>query len=289
MITLKCQKYLHGKNGGFNLDINTSFEAGKIHAIFGESGSGKTSILKMLAGILRPDCGEIEVNGQYFFDSQKGINLDIWKREIGFVFQDNALFPHLNVLKNITFANKVETQMLEEIIHILELKSLLKHRIDKLSGGQAQRVALARALCFKPKILLLDEPFSGLDIEGKQRLQTKLKNILSYFNLTVFLISHDINDVLFLCDMIHHLKDNKLSSSRSWDFFHNKNTYLMAKILSISQDSINSNSVNLVVLVQNLTLNIYLDNMPKGLKIGDFIRLENGFSLKFDSRIKKVE
>ena len=256
MITLKCQKYLHGKNGGFNLDINTSFEAGKIHAIFGESGSGKTSILKMLAGILRPDCGEIEVNGQYFFDSQKGINLDIWKREIGFVFQDNALFPHLNVLKNITFANKVETQMLD---------------------------------CFKPKILLLDEPFSGLDIEGKQRLQTKLKNILSYFNLTVFLISHDINDVLFLCDMIHHLKDNKLSSSRSWDFFHNKNTYLMAKILSISQDSINSNSINLVVLVQNLTLNIYLDNMPKGLKIGDFIRLENGFSLKFDSRIKKVE
>ncbi len=289
MISLKCQKNLCGKNGDFTLNINTDFEIGKIHSIFGESGSGKSSILKMLAGILKPDSGLIKVNDEYFFNSDKNINLDIWRREIGFVFQDHALFPHLNVYKNITFANKIEALLLEKIIHILELESLLKHKVSQLSGGQAQRVALARALCFKPKILLLDEPFSGLDTEGKQRLQTKLKDILSQLDLTIFLISHDINDVLFLCDIIHHLENHMLKSSRLSDFLYKKDTCLIAKVLNISYARDNSNGVNLIVLVQNLTLNIYLNNRPKDLKIGDFISLDNCFSLQFENKIKKVE
>lgn len=288
MIRIQCKKHLKGKLGDFVLEANQEFKCKQTHAIFGESGCGKSSILKMLAGILKPDSGEIQVDGQYFFDSAKNIDLEIWKRQIGFVFQSNELFPHLNVYKNITFSQRVDTKELEKIIHILELESLLQHRVSRLSGGQAQKVALARALCFKPKILLLDEPFSGLDSKGKQRLQSELKNILPQFDFTIFLISHDISDVLFLSDEIHFLKNGKLRSVKPNDLFDHEVNGLKAKVLGIIHPP-RSDHTNLVVSIQDVVLNIQLKKVPETLEIGNFITLDNHFFLKDGNEIKKVE
>lgn len=169
----------------------------EIMAILGPSGCGKTMTLKCIAGLTQPDKGSIRLNQQVLFDSQTGINLPARERRIGFLFQNYALFPHLTVSENIAFGlqhlSKRERQSkVEQILPKTRLEGLGHRYPSELSGGQQQRVALARALAAEPEVLLLDEPFSALDTNVKQRLEAELLEIQEFYQGHVLFVTHNL-------------------------------------------------------------------------------------------------
>ncbi|WP_456403172.1 sulfate/molybdate ABC transporter ATP-binding protein [Persephonella sp.] len=211
MIVLKIKKKLKGYSGDFILDVDLSIEKKQITALFGSSGAGKTTILRILSGLETPDEGFIEVNGKVYFDSKKGINLPPQKRNVGYVFQNYALFPNMTVLENILFAmEKKDLDKTEEILEIIELKELKDRYPDTLSGGQQQRVALGRAIAKKPELLLLDEPLSALDHSIRMKLQNEIKKIHEMFNLTTVLVSHEKTEVFRLSDRVIWIDKGKI-------------------------------------------------------------------------------
>ncbi|MBZ7929847.1 sulfate/molybdate ABC transporter ATP-binding protein [Campylobacter molothri] len=205
MLKLDLKHQINSKEFEFKTQINQ----GEITAIFGESGAGKTTLLKIIAGLIKPNCGYLEVDNEIWFDSKKNINLSIQKRKIGFMFQDYALFPNMNVKENLSYANKNETKI-NEFLEIMNLKELAKAYPKELSGGQAQRVALARALIREPKILLLDEPLSALDFKMRMNLQDELAKILHHFKITTLLVSHDIAEIYKLSHKIIEIQNGKI-------------------------------------------------------------------------------
>ncbi|MGH2327091.1 sulfate/molybdate ABC transporter ATP-binding protein [Campylobacter taeniopygiae] len=192
-----------------NFEFKTHIDQGKITAIFGESGAGKTTLLKIIAGLIKPNCGYLEVDNEIWFDHKKNINLNIQKRKIGFMFQDYALFPNMNVKENLSYANKNEKKI-NEFLELMNLKELAKAYPKELSGGQAQRVALARALIREPKILLLDEPLSALDFKMRMNLQDELAKILHHFKITTLFVSHDITEIYKLSHKIIEIQNGKI-------------------------------------------------------------------------------
>src|SRR5689334_23790854 len=164
MIDFALQKKLHTADGEMYLQIKVQIESGKFVSLYGSSGAGKTSVLRMLAGFMKPDSGCIKMNDVVWFDASKRINVQPQQRSIGFVFQDYALFPNMNVRENIVFAlNKNDsTAIVDELLEVTGLTNLAARKIQALSGGQQQRVALARAIAKKPAILLLDEPLAAI-------------------------------------------------------------------------------------------------------------------------------
>lgn len=211
MIVVDIKKKLRLSDTEKLLNIKFHIEKGEIITLFGKSGEGKTTILRMLAGLVKADKGFIKVNGEYWFNSEKKLNLPPQKRRIGFVFQDYALFPNMTVEQNILFGmEKKDRKFLEDLLEITELKNVRKLKPSKLSGGQKQRVALARAVARKPEILLLDEPLSALDDEMRAKLQTELKNIHNYFNITTILVSHNKYEVLNLSNRVLILQNGKI-------------------------------------------------------------------------------
>ncbi|MBZ7953490.1 sulfate/molybdate ABC transporter ATP-binding protein [Campylobacter sp. W0018] len=192
-----------------NFEFKTHIDQGKITAIFGESGAGKTTLLKIIAGLIKPNCGYLEVDNEIWFDHKKNINLNIQKRKIGFMFQDYALFPNMNVKENLSYANKNEKKI-NEFLELMNLKELAKAYPKELSGGQAQRVALARALIREPKILLLDEPLSALDFKMRMNLQDELAKILHHFKITTLFVSHDIAEIYKLSHKIIEIQNGKI-------------------------------------------------------------------------------
>jgi molybdate transport system ATP-binding protein len=211
MITLELKKRLKLSDGVKELDIRIDVESGKIVTIFGKSGEGKTTILRMIAGLTKADSGYIKVNGKFWFNSDLKIDLPPQKRKIGFVFQNYALFPNMTAEENILFGmGKKDLAFLEELIELMELQNVRKLKPDKLSGGQKQRVALARAMARKPEILLLDEPLSALDWEMRRKLQDEIKNINKKFKTTIFLVSHNVDEVVRLSDRVFYLNNGKI-------------------------------------------------------------------------------
>ncbi|REE82984.1 molybdate transport system ATP-binding protein [Lutibacter oceani] len=212
MIEIAIQKILTSALGEMSLDINTTIEKGNLVTIYGKSGAGKTTILRILAGLLSPDKGEIKVNGITWLNTINGINLKPQKRKIGFVFQDYALFPNMNVKENLLFAlNKgQDTKIVNHLIEIIELGELQNRKPETLSGGQKQRVALARALVQKPSILMLDEPLSALDSEIRFKLQQYILTVHKEYKLTTLLISHDISEILRMSDKVLELDNGKI-------------------------------------------------------------------------------
>ncbi|NQX77604.1 ATP-binding cassette domain-containing protein [Gilvibacter sp.] len=200
MIDITLQKSLKSQDGTMILDLSFQVESGSFNALFGPSGAGKTSTLKMISGLLRPDTGSIQSHGDIWFDSQKKINLAPGKRKIAYVFQDAALFPNMSVLENIQYAagSDPDRAYLENLISSMGLEKLVNHKPDMLSGGQAKRVALARALAQKPDLLLLDEPFTALDQSAKIKLQQHLSGLHQDYGFTVILVSHDHAEVMQL-------------------------------------------------------------------------------------------
>jgi molybdate transport system ATP-binding protein len=190
--------------GGFSLDVEWEM-VNETAALFGYSGAGKTMTFQMISGLMRPDKGEIRLDDKVLYDSSAGVNLCPQERSLGYVFQNLALFPHMTVLENILYgapagdrkAKKSDAETMMEVFRILNLRDKYPGTI---SGGQKQRVALARALMTKPKMLLLDEPFSGLDYPIRIEMRKVLEEIREEFGIPVVLITHDLEEACSLAD-----------------------------------------------------------------------------------------
>ena len=217
MIQIDLNKRLQAAEGEMLLKLKINIEKGEFVTLYGASGVGKTSTLRMISGLLNPDAGKIIVNDEVWFDQSKKINLTPQKRKVGYVFQDYALFPHMTVLENLQFAQtkKNGTKAITSLIELMELGQLQNRKPETLSGGQKQRVALARALVQQPEILLLDEPLAALDTTIRYKLQEYLKQIHSEFKLTTILISHDVSEIVKLADRVICLEDGKIINQRT--------------------------------------------------------------------------
>ena len=207
MIKIDIKKTLNTADGKIILSVNKEIKESELLTLFGKSGSGKTTLLRIIAGLETADSGEIRVGSEIWFNSKKGIDLPAQKREVGFVFQDYALFPNMSVKKNLLFAMQSgdELKKVDEILEIMELENLSDMMPHNLSGGQKQRVALARALMRKPKLLLLDEPLSALDHAMRVKLQDELLIVHKRFGTASILVSHDISEVFKLSSRVFKL------------------------------------------------------------------------------------
>ena len=181
-------------------NINLSIKEGEIFTILGKSGSGKTTFLRMIAGLETPDKGEIIIDRNIVFSNI--VNLQANNREVAVVFQNYALLPHLTIASNIMFGSNASKNDLEKVLEQTKLKGQENKLPHELSGGQQQRVALARAIINKPKILLLDEPLSNIDTELRSHLRAELKEMIKAFNITALFITHDKEDAFYLLDRI---------------------------------------------------------------------------------------
>ncbi|RYF62867.1 MAG: ABC transporter ATP-binding protein [Cytophagaceae bacterium] len=197
--------------GPGTLQLAIALTSGSLTAVVGPSGSGKTTILRILAGLETPSQGHIVVDNQVWLDREQRINLTPQQRSIGYVFQDTALFPNLTVRENIAYATtrKQRTQV-DELLEQAGLASFASTKPDRLSGGQRQRVALARALVRRPKLLLLDEPFSALDAEATDQLRQLLLSLHRAWGTTTVLVSHHKADVLALADRVIQLSQGHI-------------------------------------------------------------------------------
>ena len=237
MIELNCKKSLNGADGKFELDVNLNVKKGEFIALYGKSGSGKTTLLRLIAGFETPDSGAIKAGGKTLFEGKNFAPPQ--SRNIGFLFQDYALFPNMNVMKNLLFANN-DLNLAHKLLDLVEMSSLENAAISQLSGGQKQRAALARALMRKPEILLLDEPLSALDNAMREKLQDYLAKIHAEFNMTTVLVSHDVAEIYKLASKVFVLENGKIAhvGSPSEIFLRHSGSQkfsLPAKILEISK------------------------------------------------------
>lgn len=212
MIHLSINKTLHHSDGKIILDIQLAIKKGEFVTLYGISGAGKTTTLNILAGLLKAEKGRIEVNDVVWLDTDHNINLKPQKRKVGYVFQDYALFPNMTVRKNLEYAllKGQSSEIIEELIDVMELGALQHQKPSSLSGGQQQRVALARALVQQPKILLLDEPLSSLDLKMRIRLQEYILKIHKKYQLTTILVSHDHTEITKLTDRVFVIDKGKI-------------------------------------------------------------------------------
>ncbi len=203
MIELDIQTRL----GDFALNAKLHAPSGGVLALFGRSGSGKTSILRALAGLARPDQGRIALGGEVLFDSAKGIDVPAEKRRLGYVFQDSRLFPHLDVAANLRYGAKrapggERRADIDAIVTLLGIEALLARKPVALSGGERQRVAIGRALLARPRALLMDEPLASLDAARKAELLPYLDRLQAETKLPIVYVSHAADEVMRLADRI---------------------------------------------------------------------------------------
>lgn len=238
MIRIQLQKTLQSGQGKMKLDLNLEINQGDFITLYGISGAGKTSTLRLISGLLNPDEGIITVNGSEWVNSTKNINLSPQKRSIGYVFQDYALFPNMTVLENLEFALKKgqDRHIIDELITVTELEEFKHADPTLLSGGQQQRVALARALVQQPEILLLDEPLSALDTPIRKKLQDYILTVHKKYKLTTILVSHDKEEILKLSDVVYEIQGGKVIESNVFkDFLKTDKEKISAEIISLTQ------------------------------------------------------
>lgn len=192
----------------FDLDINFSCAKKSMVVMIGPSGGGKTTIIRMLAGLENPDAGRIVFENDTWFDSAQGINLAPQKRCLGYVFQDYNLFPHLNLFDNAAFA-AMDKREVEELLKLFRISHLKKRKPHMVSGGERQRCAICQALARRPHMLLLDEPFSALDAITRRGLREELKNLKGNMSFPIIYVTHDITEALYLADEILPVVDGK--------------------------------------------------------------------------------
>jgi len=190
MISITIEKDLKVYKGRHILKVDHQFSAGGVTKIYGPSGAGKTTLLKIIAGLIHPEQGKITAGSETWLDTLAGICLPPQKRMPGFVFQDYALFPNMTVAGHLAYAT-TDRAWIERLLQLGKLDSLADHKPIYLSGGQQQRLAILRALAIKPKLLLMDEPFSALDPETKSQLISELRILFKELGATTLIVSHN--------------------------------------------------------------------------------------------------
>ena len=222
VIQVAVEKSLASKARQFKLEASFTSEEQCV-VLFGPSGSGKTLTLQSIAGLVAPDAGKIALNGRVLFDSRNGVNVPSRHRNIGYLFQDYALFPHLTVLENVGFGLKQNWQwrlsrddrrQVKEFLELFEIPQLAHSYPADISGGQKQRVALARALIQKPDLLLLDEPFAALDTLLRVKLREELAKIRSSFDMPVIMVTHDPEDIRAFAETLVVYETGRVRESR---------------------------------------------------------------------------
>jgi molybdate transport system ATP-binding protein len=192
--------------GAFNLETDFTVTGDKI-GVFGQSGSGKSTLVGLIAGLNRPEEGEITLDGECLFSSQRGINLPPQRRRVAIVFQQSCLFPHLSVESNLLYgfrrsAPEHRTIDFATLVSVLKLDSLLKRGVNKLSGGEKQRVALGRAILANPRLLLMDEPLSALDDSLKFQIIQYLRSASEQFKIPYLFISHSLLEIRLMTEQV---------------------------------------------------------------------------------------
>ena len=258
------------KIGDRELDIRFEMKSSSIWSLFAPSGAGKTTILRTIAGLEKPDKGVIEVEGRVWFDSNRGIDLAVQKRGVGFVFQHYALFNHMSTIDNILFAqpkrNKKKALELLDLVEISDMKDRLP---TTMSGGQRQRLALARALAQEPNILLLDEPLSALDSDTRNRLQKELLRIHKEYPIPTILVSHNRDEVLKLSKKVILLDSNKAIVKEPIELIDKgSRDRLQAEVLFVKNDTI-------TLSIGNNIIDIPVEDSMDIPSVGDIIEISS--------------
>lgn len=207
MLKINVTKNFTGKKRDIKVSCSANLDSALTTAIYGRSGIGKSTILRLIAGLDKPDEGEIIFNDEVWFSSSLKINLPIAERNLGFVFQDYNLFPNMTIERNLKYASPdglIDTDIMNLMI-TLELDSLLSSYPNEISGGQRQRIAIIRTLCQKPKLLLLDEPFSALDDDSIQELIAEVKLIQQYYKMMIIVVSHRKDIIYEMAEYVIHV------------------------------------------------------------------------------------
>ncbi|NUF48569.1 molybdenum ABC transporter ATP-binding protein [Gilliamella sp. ESL0250] len=208
MLKIQVSKQL----ASFSFQFNHDMDCQGVTAILGVSGSGKSTLINLINGLIKPDQGYIKLNNTSLVDCDKNLFIAPEKRQIGTVFQDALLFPHYNVIKNLTYgAKNFNSSKFDEIVKVLNIHSLLNRYPAMLSGGEKQRVAIGRALLTNPLLLLMDEPLSALDMPRKKELLTYIDKLANDLNIPIIYVTHNINEVKKIANNVAILEQGKLS------------------------------------------------------------------------------
>ncbi len=291
VIRIEVEKMMHTANGPMNLSVSTSIQKGELVSLFGQSGTGKTTLLRILSGLIPPDKGLVRFGKTVWYDSEKKINIAPQNRNISFMFQDYALFPNMTVEQNIRFAQPQRNDgALKELLGIFGLNEFRKRKPNGLSGGQKQRVALARALARKPQLLLLDEPLSALDAEMRNTLQDEIAQAHHMSGVTTLLVSHDLNEVFRLADHVLCIENGTITRSGKPDEVFSDSSIsgkvqITGQIARIDQQGI-MNIVTVISGNNQIIRVIAFDNDLENLKIGDSVMV---FSKAFNPIISKLK
>jgi molybdate transport system ATP-binding protein len=203
--------------GSFRLDIHMRAPSRGVTALFGRSGSGKTSLVNMLAGLTRPARGRIAIDDTILFDSANGTSVPPERRRLGYVFQEDRLFPHLSVHSNLLYGHRRapardRTTTLPEIIELLGIGHLLERRPARLSGGEKQRVAIGRALLAHPRLLLMDEPLASLDAARKEEILPFIERLRDRLQLPIVYVTHDLDEIVRLADTVVLMSEGRVAA-----------------------------------------------------------------------------
>lgn len=228
MLTVDVQKRL----GDFSIAAQFKTERG-VTALFGPSGSGKSSIVNMIAGLLKPDKGQIAIDGDVLFDSSMGQNMPPHRRGIGYVFQEGRLFPHMNVRSNLDYGRwmsgiKRDASTFQRIVGLLGIAHLLDRRPGALSGGERQRIAIGRALLMQPRLLLLDEPLASLDAARKAEIFPYLERLRDEAHVPMIYVSHSPAEIRRIATTIVRLEDGRVRMIGGHDALRAADTDLFA-------------------------------------------------------------
>ena len=208
------------RQGDFLLEVHEKIQAESL-ALFGPSGAGKTTVLDVVAGLRCPTQGEIRLGSRLLFNSETGVDLPPRKRHIGYVPPDVSLFPHMTVRQNILYATgRSECDEFLRVTEVFEVGPLLGHSVHELSGGERQRVALARALLSEPELLLMDEPFTALDLAFRERVVPYLLRVRDELRVPIIYVSHDADEVQRIADQVIVLEGGQVVAAGSTEKFN---------------------------------------------------------------------
>lgn len=260
---------------------NVSFTVGKeVVSLFGPSGCGKTTTLRCIAGLEKPDSGEITIGGKVVTSPEKGIFVPPEKRDIGLVFQSYALWPHMRVFDNVAYALRVRHTKKKEIeekvakaLGMVGLNGYERRYPAQLSGGQQQRVALARSLVYAPKVLLLDEPLSNLDAKIRERTRVELKNLLTSIGISSVYVTHDQEEAFLLSDKIVVMNEGKIMQTDTpFGIYHKPSSEFVASFIGRSNmvngviSSKNKDGCGVVRILDSYDISC---EIPEGFAVGD--------------------